>query len=146
MRVSRLGFWVSGSLFAVLLLCILGSFGCDMKPAAVNAKKTKTFDCGKEQDITVDLQKKNGVDKQAVYVCDGDTVVWKPANGVNSFVVHFTGDCPLTSCTSDITNNTAQTAATQPAELTVYKYTLTINGTQVFDPHVVGGGGYSVTH
>jgi hypothetical protein len=141
MSVSRLVFWVSSSLFAVLLLCILGSLGCGVKPE-VQAKKPKTFDCGKEQDITVDLQKKNGVDKQAVYVCDGDTVVWKPANGVNSFAVHFNGDCPLTSCTSDITNNTPQTAATQPTELTVYKYTLIINGTQVFDPHVVGGGGY----
>jgi hypothetical protein len=141
MRVSRLVFWVSSSLFAVLLLCILGSLGCGVQPA-FKAKKPKTFDCGKEQDISVDLQKKNAVDKQAVYVCDGDPVVWKPANGVTSFKVHFTGDCPFTSCASDITDSTPQIAATQPTDLTVYKYSLTINGTQVFDPHVVGGGGY----
>jgi hypothetical protein len=142
MRVSRLMFWVSSSLFAVLLLCILGSLGCDVKPA-VQAKKPKSFPCGNGQDIKVDLQKKNGVDKQAVYVCDGDPVVWKPANGVTSFAVHFTGDCPFTSCATDITDSTPQTAATQPTDLTVYKYKLTINGTQVFDPHVVGGGGYN---
>jgi hypothetical protein len=142
MRVSRLVFWVSGSLFAVLLLCILGSLGCGVKPA-FRAKKTKTFDCGNEQDIKVGPQKKNGVDKQAVYVCDGDQVVWQPETGV-TFRVHFTGDCPFTSsCTSDITDSTPQTAKTpQPTDLTVYKYKLTVNDTLVFDPHVVGGGGY----
>jgi hypothetical protein len=138
MRVSRLVFWVSVSLFAVLMLSILG---CDGQ-SVVKAKKPKTFDCGNEQDIKVDLHKKNAVDKQAVYVCDQDPVVWKPANGVTSFAVHFTGDCPFTSCVSDITDSTPQTAATQPKDLTVYKYNLTVNGNLVSDPHVVGGGGY----
>jgi hypothetical protein len=141
MRVSRLVFWVSSSLFAVLLLCILGSLGCGGQPA-VKTKKPKTFDCGNNQVITVDLQKKNGVDKQAIYVCEGDPVVWKPATGVTSFKVEFNDSCPFTSCASDITDSTSQTVATQPTELTVYKYNLTVNGTQVFDPHVVGGGGY----
>ena len=141
MHVSRLVFWVPASLVAVLLLCILGNLGCGGQPK-VRAKKTKKFDCGNEQDITVDAHNKNGVDKQAVYVCDQDQVVWKPAHGVTSFVVHFTGDCPFTSCASDITDSTPQTAATQPTDLTVYKYNLTINGNLLPDPHVVGGGGY----
>jgi len=138
MRVSRLVFWVSASLFAVLLPCILGNLGCRGQPLA-KAKKSKTCDCGNEQDITVDLKK---VDKQAVYVCDQDPVVWKPATGATSFAVHFTGGCPFTSCASDITDSTPQTAATQPKDLTVYKYNLTVNGNLVSDPHVVGGGGY----
>ena len=145
MRVSRLVFRVSASLLAVLLLCVLGNLGCGGQPSVQpsgQVKKPKKFDCGKEQDITVDLQKKNAVDKQAVYVCDQDPVVWKPATGVTSFAVHFTGDCPFTSCASDITDSTPQTVATQPKDLTVYKYNLTVNGNLVFDPHVVGGGGY----
>jgi hypothetical protein len=140
MRVSRLVFWVSVSLFAVLLLCILGNLAGGGQ-SVVRAKKQKTFDCGNERDITVDLQKKNAVDKQAVYVCDQDPVVWKPATGVTSFAVHFTGDCPFTSCSYDITDSTPQTVATQPKDLTVYKYNLTVNGNLVSDPHVVGGGG-----
>jgi hypothetical protein len=144
MHVSRLVFWVSASLVAVLLLCILGNLGCGGQPVVQTkqTKKTKTFDCGNEQDITVDLHNKNAVDKQAVYVCDQDQVVWRPAAGVTSFAVHFTGDCPFTSCASDITDSTPQTAATQPKDLTVYKYNLTVNGNLVSDPHVVGGGGY----
>jgi hypothetical protein len=34
----------------------------------------------------VDLQRKNAVDKQAVYVCDQDPVVWKPAVAVEPAV------------------------------------------------------------
>ena len=137
MRFSRLMFCASGTLM-LIAVC-----GCgDQTAGPAGAKKVKTFSCGTKQKITVDPNKKNGVDHQAIYVCENDTVVWDKGTGVNSFVVHFI-DCPLASgCATDITDNTPQTVLPSlPPEITVYKYTLSINGQQVSDPHVVGGGG-----
>jgi hypothetical protein len=143
MRHSRLMFCASGSLMliAVCLSFVVASCG-DHTAKPSGAKKVRTFPCGNKQNITVDLHKKNGVDHQAIYVCENDAVIWSKGAGVNSFVVHFI-DCPLASgCATDITDDTPQAVLPSlPTDITVYKYTLSINGQPVSDPHVVGGGG-----
>lgn len=137
MRVSRLMFWVSASLFAVLLLSVCGIIGCGAK--VVPPPRAKNVPCGKTK-INVTS---NGVDRPAIYVCDNDVVSWKPDQGV-TFTVHFDPtNCPFSPCL-DISDSNPRKVVNQPAELTVYKYTIWITANGVknqIDPHVVGGGG-----
>jgi hypothetical protein len=144
MYISRVVFG-GASLFVLLLILTLGTGGCSKNAPEGGSKSpmlTKKIDCVKN--ITVDPT--SGVDthQKAVYVCGGDTVKWDAHHGV-TFTVHFPpgpGACPFNPC-PDITD-TQPTAivATQPADLTVYKYTITVNNGSPIDPHLVGGGGY----
>jgi hypothetical protein len=128
--------FAGAGLFVLLSILTLGTGGCSGKSSKLTSKK---IDCVKT--ITVDPT--SGVDthQKAVYVCGGDTVKWDAKHG-ETFTVHFPGACPFNPC-PDITD-TQPTAivATQPADLTVYKYTITVNNGSPIDPHVVGGGGY----
>jgi hypothetical protein len=136
MRFSRIIFWGPTTLCALLLLLALGTGGCNMKPK----KGTQVrLACGAKH-ITVDPG--TGVDQQhmAVYVCENDPVTWEAPPSVTTFTVHFPGACPFTSC-ADISDSHPRITAKQPADLTVYKYTITVNNGPPFDPHVVGGGG-----
>lgn len=125
------------SLFVLILILTLGTGGCSKNSPRFTSKK---IDCVTK--ITVDPT--NGVDthQKAVYVCDGDTVKWDASHGV-TFKVHFPPSaCPFNPC-PDITDaQPTAIVATQPADLTVYKYTITVNNGTPIDPHVVGGGGY----
>ena len=137
MRISRLIFRVSASLFAVFLLSACGIIGCGTK--VVPPSGGKNIPCGKTK-IKVSS---NGVDLPAIYVCDNDDVAWKPDTGV-TFTVHFDpANCPFNPC-PDISDSNSRKVLNQPAELTVYKYTIWITANGVknqIDPHVVGGGG-----
>ncbi len=123
-------------LAALLLLVMLGIGGCSEK--SLN-RTTITIDC--ITNITVDPTNGVSTHHQAVYICAGDTVKWDAKPGV-TFKVHFPGSCPFNPC-PDITDahptgKVVMTAA-YPTDLTLYKYTITVNGSP-FDPHVVGGG------
>ena len=126
-------------LFALVLLFTLGSGGCTAKLPKI--KTSVTINC--VTNITVDPS--TGVDshKKAAYVCSGDTVKWDAKPGV-TFTVDFPGACPFNSCrgiTDAQPKATVLPPSAYPTDLTVFKYTITVNG-QMFDPHVIGGGGY----
>jgi plastocyanin len=127
--------FAGAGLFSLLLLSTLGTGGCT---GSLVKKRTFKIDCVTK--ITVDPSNGVASSHKAVYVCGGDTVTWDAKKGV-TFTVHFPGACPFNPC-PDITEAQASaTVATQPVDLTVYKYTITVNGSN-FDPHVVSGGGY----
>ena len=139
MYFSRVVFG-GASLFVLLLILTLGTGGCSEKSPKVTFNTFKKIDCVTK--ITVDPT--SGVDThhKAAYVCEGDTVKWDAQHGV-TFTVHFPpGACPFNPC-QDITDTHATAiVAPQPADLTLYKYTITVNNGSPIDPHVVGGGGY----
>ncbi len=120
--------------FALIMLLMLGAIGCKERIS----RKTVTFTCG---DQTVDVNTNNGVQPQAVYVCDGDTVTWR-ANG-HTFLVEFKKDSPFEDNGKNFDNRNSKSARTKHhTQLTVYEYRITVDS-RVFDPQVVpiGGGG-----
>lgn len=135
MYFSRVVFG-SASLLVLLSILTLGTGGCSERSPKLISKK---IDCVTK--ITVDPT--SGVDthQKAVYVCGGDTVKWDAHHGV-TFTVHFPGACPFNPCPDITEAQPTAIVATQTADLTVYKYTITVNNGSPFDPHVVGGGGY----
>jgi hypothetical protein len=138
-------------LFALLLLCALGTAGCGQSPVvATHTLGQRTLKCDNTT-ITIDPVQypQYGVDQEAIYVCEDphhNQVNWTAAPGV-TFSITFPNNCPFTSgCPTPITDSTPQTVAKQdPHHVVVYKYTMnvtTASGTlPPFDPHVVGGGG-----
>lgn len=136
MRMSRLMFWGRAGLSAIVLLLAFATTSCK-KGFAPPPSGTKNLSCTKN--IKVDPTNNYGVDHKAVYVCDGDTLEWDNQSHA-TFTVHFPGDCPFTSC-ADISDSNPRQIKQLPTDLTVYKYTITVNGVTSPDPHVVGGGG-----
>ena len=129
MRFSRMLFGGAGMVALPLILIMVT--GCHRAPTP---PRTKTFSC---VDVSVQVDPTNGVDKKAVYVCDGNTVTWNASPGVN-FTIAFQ-DCPFLDCNT-FTNGVASKPALYFKEIRVFKYTITVNNVP-FDPHVVGGGG-----
>lgn len=127
--------WCPAGLSAIVLLLALTITAC--KSVAPQRAGTKNVPCTKK--IKVDPKNNYGVDHKAVYVCDGDTLEWDNPSGA-TFTVHFSGDCPFNSC-ADISDSNARPIKPLPPDLTVYKYTITVNNVTSPDPHVVGGGG-----
>lgn len=115
----------------MLVLFALGANSCGGKGPA--AKKLKQIKC----DSDVDVNAGKGVTKQAVYVCESDTFTWN-AKG-HKFTVVFNAGSPFTSSSFSDQNPTA-TAQPQYTELTVYKYTITVDANKPIDPQVVAGG------
>jgi len=135
MRMSRSMFWAQAGLFAAALLLAFEISGCAPR-ALPPPPGTKNVKCTEK--IKVDPGNNYGVDHKAVYVCYGQTLAWdNPSNA--TFKVHFPDDCPFTSC-ADISDSNARPIKQLPPDLTVYKYTITVNGVTSPDPHVVGGG------
>jgi hypothetical protein len=129
---------------AVAFLLIAVS-GCEKGVSPPQTKRTVTFDCGNQ---TVGVVTGTGTSPKAVYLCGGDTLTWIP-NG-QKFTVTFRKEYPFTGALQTFTNNPANPDApvtSPPAKYTgslvVYHYEISINGTPVDDPQVVGGGGYS---
>ena len=119
--------------------------GCT-KQVSPQTKRTVTFDCGNQ---TVGIVTGTGTSPKAVYLCGGDTLTWVP-NG-QKFVVTFRKEYPFTGAPQTFTNNPSNPDApvtSPPAKYTgslvVYHYEISINGTPVDDPQVVGGGGHSL--
>ena len=150
MLVSRVVFWGSSSLFAVLLLFVLGTNGCRPKPLLVKRPQgTRIVPCATKIDVDVNTGVSNP--HQAIYVCEDtgyDQVTWTipPLSGVKSFTVTFPpGHCPFNPCPDFTEKNPTGTVASAlllPPNLTVYKYKITVNGGPPIDPHVVAGGGF----
>lgn len=143
MRLSRLMLRVPAVVFALPLLFALGTTGCNQLSKVGKTPGKRTLKC----ETTINVNPAHGVDKDAVYVCEDpgfNKVSWIAPQGV-TFTIQFPTNCPFNSCSTSITDSTPQTVAAQPADLTVYKYSIeikTASGTHTFDPHVVGGGGY----
>jgi hypothetical protein len=121
-------------IFGAMLVLMFGGTGCGR-----GNRPQVTYDCG--QTVIVDAQM--GVIKkhQAVYLCEGKTLEWQ-AQGGETFTVEFDPkNCPFESC--PIINNAAPKSPSGKHfdYLTVFKYTITVNG-KAYDPHVVGGGGH----
>jgi hypothetical protein len=121
----------------MLVLLTLGVNSCGDHHDADGGKggraKMKQIKC--DSDVDVDAAK--GVKKQAVYVCESDTFTWN-AKG-HKFTVAFNAGSPFTGSSYSDQNPTA-TAQSQYPELTVYKYTITVDSNPPVDPQVVGGG------
>ena len=130
MRSSRILFGGVG--MVALSLILLMVTGCHK---VLQTARTKTFNC---VDVSIQVDPNNGVDKKAVYVCDGNTVTWNAPAGVN-FTIAFQ-DCPFQDCNT-LANGVASKPALSFTDLRVFKYTITVNNVP-FDPHVVGGGGH----
>jgi hypothetical protein len=122
--------WPVAARCALVLLLMLAANSCGKSP---QAKKTKQIKC--DSDVDVDAAK--GVKKQAVYVCENDTFTWN-AKG-HKFSVIFNAGSPFTGSSFSDQNPTATTQP-QYGELTVYKYTITVDTNPAVDPQVVGGG------
>ena len=148
MRLSRSMLNVPTVLLGPLLVLTSGiTGGCQRAPATKTVGK-RTLKCDTTVKVTPGAL--HGVDKD-IYVCDDpnfNQVSWVAPQGV-TFSVQFPStapaDCPFNPCPASITDSTPQTVGPQPADLTVYKYTITVTvggKTTPYDPHVVGGGGY----
>jgi hypothetical protein len=124
----------AASRLALVLLLIFGASGCAKQP-----KVGKLPACGNK---TVNVDPSYGADPEAVYVCEGDTVMWNPTANVGTFLVEFKNDFPFEGLKKkfDKGDPKSQKAKPQP-NLKVYEYKITVNGQSFGDPQVVGGGG-----
>ena len=114
------------------------------RQAAAPAGTNESFVC---QNQTVGVDTVDGTSPKDVYLCKGYTMTWLP-NG-NTFTVHFPKKYPFEGAPQDFTNNPQNQNApvtSRPAKysgmVVVYHYDITVNGKQVADPQIVGGGGY----
>jgi len=125
----------------MLALLTLGANSCgDHQVAGGGGKrrdKTKEIYCDADVDVDVSNSGK-GVKKKAVYVCAGDTFTWKVPSG-HTFSVVFSAGTPFTGSSYDQNSPTAITLANYP-ELSVYKYSITVDSNKPIDPQVVAGG------
>jgi hypothetical protein len=133
MRSSRVLFG-GASLSALLLLLALGTSCRDQKP------KHKSVLVACMTTVTVDPTTPSGVVPEDIYVCPNTNVTWN-ANG-HKFVVFFKKKhCPFTTCKFIDDQHAVSSTVVSMTVLTVYDYGILIDGDQLFDPHVVGGGG-----
>ena len=119
----------------MLALLTLGANSCGDHHAVGGGGRAKMKQIKCDSDVDVDAAK--GVKKQAVYVCESDTFTWN-AKG-HKFTVTFNAGSPFTGSSFSDQNPTA-TAQSQYPELTVYKYTITVDSNPPVDPQVVSGG------
>jgi hypothetical protein len=123
--------------FVLVLLLGLGASGFNQMASSEKAVK---YTC-KNETIKVDPQK--GVDRKAIYLCDGYTVTWipKPNANVHKFQIVFQ-DSPFVGGAKKFDDTTTTWPTMDKfTDLDVFKYTITVNDGPPFDPHVVGGGG-----
>jgi hypothetical protein len=119
----------------MLVLLALGANSCGDHQVAGGGGKKKTKQINCDSDVDVDVAK--GVKKQAVYVCESDTFTWN-AKG-HKFSVVFNAGSPFTASSFSDQSPTATTLP-QYADLTVYKYSITVDTNPPVDPQVVSGG------
>jgi len=122
-----------------VVLALLEASGCNEKQR--EKKVVFTFDCG-DKTVTVDVAP-NFVTPDPVYVCEGDSVTWEPADevGVKTFEVEFKNDFPFNGPAKKFHKDDRKSpkAKKQKPGLTYYPYKITVNG-HPYDPQVVGGG------
>jgi hypothetical protein len=125
----------------MLVLVTLGANSCgghdegDGKKPMTSSKQIKC-----DPDVDIDLAHPlKGVNKQAVYVCGGASFSWKIPSG-HKFTVMFSGDTPFSNGSTFDQDHPTGTAPTLYGELTVYKYSITVDSNPRVDPQVVAGG------
>jgi hypothetical protein len=144
------------SRIALVLPLVLGGSGLSrigLQKQVMNTGRNETAESYTCQDhtITVDPTQPKGVDhaKAAILLCPGYKVTWNEPTSNYKFVVKFT-DYPFPGTQKTFTNADPTTPVFPPgvADITVFKYTITISGAhgfhKVFDPHVIGGGGIPI--
>ena len=106
-------------------------------PRLKTAKPNKLVPC--DTKITADINT-GGVDLDAAFVCENDTVTWQIANH-HTFQVVFTGDTPFTQGKKNFSDqDPSGQVKGDYKKLEVYKYTITVDKLNPVDPQVVGGG------
>jgi len=87
-----------------------------------------------------------GVDLDAAYLCENDTVTWQPPTNETPPVKHifrvkFANGSPFVGGKSDFTEGDASgTVKGNYQKLEVYKYSITVDNKPTVDPQVIGGG------
>jgi hypothetical protein len=134
--------WGVASRFGVVLLVIVGVFGCKKEKEDEEHRNYRRFACGNQ---AIDVDPAQGAKPQAVYVCGGNTVTWNP-NG-HKFLVEFRKDSPFEDGRKQFDNeHPGPDKAKTVQQLTVYEYRITVDTDaptpHVFeDPQVIDGGG-----
>jgi hypothetical protein len=130
-------------LILVLFLALLVP-GCHNKlQPFVNGQDS--FACS---DQTVAIVPVDGTNPKAVYLCQNSKLTWVP-NG-HTFTITFPQKYPFQGAAltfandpQNLNNPVTSPPAIYSGSLVVYTYTMTIDGKQVTDPQVVGGGQHS---
>jgi hypothetical protein len=119
------------SLFAICLLFAAETSCGDEKPQYRELR----IACTTKLDVT-----STGVSLVDAYVCAGTTVTWNANN--HKFTVFFKNkQCPFTGgCKGINDQHPTSTPVKKDTVFTVYDYGIVVDD-DVFDPHVVGGGG-----
>ena len=103
-----------------------------------NKSKAKSVRVPCTRSINVDPG--NGADPETASVCTGDVVKWVGQG--HKFKVTFKEKCPFEDCTAPIDDQHPNSSKVKEIlDLTVFKYTINVDGKKDFDPFIVGGGG-----
>jgi hypothetical protein len=122
---------------------MFGASSCDKNPSVTpsiyppTTKKNRPVPC----DTTINADPNTGgVDLDAAFVCEKDTVTWKVPAG-HHFHIEFTAGSPFKHGKSkfDDVDNSGDVKEKYD-KLEVYKYSITVDSLQTKDPQVVGGG------
>jgi hypothetical protein len=126
--------WSAAGRVGLVFLLVFGANGCKEQPM-VGKKKIRPVNC--DQTIAVDPNK--GAYPLAVFLCEDDTVTWDGKG--HKFQVEFKAGSPFVhGQTAFDDQHSTGTVKNHYDQLEVYKYTITVDNTNVFDPQVVGGG------
>jgi hypothetical protein len=122
---------------------MLGASSCGKNPSVnprnypPTSKNTRPVPC----DTTINADPNTGgVDLDAAFLCENDTVTWKVLAG-HHFHIEFTAGSPFKKGKSkfDDVDNSGD-VKDKYDKLEVYKYSITVDSLQTKDPQVVGGG------
>jgi hypothetical protein len=133
---------------ALLVLITLGVGSCgdrDCRSLNLNpdvhplktAKKTRLVPC--DTTINADVNT-GGVDLDAAFLCEKDTVTWQIPKP-HTFQVVFKGGSPFQNGKSQFSDqDPSGTVKDKYDKLEVYKYSITVDNKPTVDPQVIGGG------
>jgi len=101
------------------------------------AKKTTLVPC--DTTINADVNT-GGVDLDAAFLCEKDTVTWQIPKP-HTFQVVFKAGSPFQNGKSQFSDqDPSGTVKDKYAKLEVYKYSITVDNKPTVDPQVIGGG------
>ena len=127
--------WSAAVRCALTVVLLLGASGCPQGPKI--ARKSKTVNC---DDTIKPDPSTGGVDLQAAFLCEDDTVTWQAQPG-HTFQVEFKAGSPFVGAKSKFSDQDPSGKVKQHYDyLEVYKYSITVDSKPTIDPQVVGGG------
>lgn len=133
--------WSAAALCSLVLLVMLGASSCGRNPSVAPSiypptpKKNRPVPC----DTTINVDPNKGAYPLAVFLCEDDTVTWDGKG--HKFQIVFNAGSPFANGQTTFDDQHASgTVKHHYDQLEVYKYTITVDGSNVFDPQVVGGG------